>query len=232
MSVARSLLALALAFAAGAAFAQGEGPSWRELSAQQRAALAPLEREWSGIDEPRKRKWLDLADRVPRMSPDERARVQDRMAEWSRLSPDERTQARQRYQQSRNLSTEERQQRWQAYQALPPERRRELADQREQPAQRGRAARADSERQKSNLVPNPAHSTPPKAVGPTVQQARPGASTTSISRTPPPPPHQQTGLPKIAVQPGFVDRNTLLPQRGAQGAATTRPEPPPSRSPR
>jgi hypothetical protein len=31
-------------------------------------------------------------------------------------------------------------------------------------------------------------------------------------------------MPKIAAQPGFVDKSTLLPQRGAQGAAT-RPTP-------
>src|SRR4029453_3048865 len=44
-------------------------------------------------------------------------------------------------------------------------------------------------------------------------------STTLMSRRPTPPAHQQTGLPKIAATPGFVDRSTLLPQRGPQGAA-------------
>jgi len=40
-----------------------------------------------------------------------------------------------------------------------------------------------------------------------------------MSKRPAPPAHQQTGLPKIAATPEFVDRTTLLPQRGAQGAA-------------
>jgi hypothetical protein len=34
-----------------------------------------------------------------------------------------------------------------------------------------------------------------------------------------PPVHQQTGLPKIAATPEFVNKATLLPQRGPQGAA-------------
>ena len=50
-------------------------------------------------------------------------------------------------------------------------------------------------------------------------QAGPGATTTMVSKLPTPPPHQQIGLPKIAASPGFVDRATLLPQRGPQGAA-------------
>jgi hypothetical protein len=35
--------------------------------------------------------------------------------------------------------------------------------------------------------------------------------------------HQQVGLPKVAATPGFVDAETLLPQRGAQGAAARSP---------
>jgi len=34
-----------------------------------------------------------------------------------------------------------------------------------------------------------------------------------------PPAHHQPGMPKIAATEGFVDRSTLLPQRGPQGAA-------------
>ena len=41
-----------------------------------------------------------------------------------------------------------------------------------------------------------------------------------ITKRPVPPAHQQTGLPKIAATPEFVDKATLLPQRGPQGAAT------------
>jgi hypothetical protein len=50
-------------------------------------------------------------------------------------------------------------------------------------------------------------------------QAPTGATTSLVTRQPAPPAHQQTGLPKIAATPTFVDRTTLLPQRGPQGAA-------------
>jgi hypothetical protein len=73
---------------------------------------------------------------------------------------------------------------------------------------------------KSNIVPNPAFAAPPKPVAPTVVRAGPGATTTPITRRPAPPSHLQTGLPKIAATPGFVDKATLLPQRGPQAAAT------------
>jgi hypothetical protein len=46
-----------------------------------------------------------------------------------------------------------------------------------------------------------------------------GATTNLVSKPPAPPLHQQAGLPKVAATPGFVDNATLLPQRGAQGAA-------------
>ena len=60
----------------------------------------------------------------------------------------------------------------------------------------------------------------PGRSAPTVVQAQPGATTTLISKRPRRPSHQQPGLPKIAATPGFVDKSTLLPQRGPQGAAT------------
>jgi hypothetical protein len=53
-----------------------------------------------------------------------------------------------------------------------------------------------------------------------VVQAQPGATTTLISKRPTPPAHQQAGIPKIAATPEFVDKRTLLPQRGPQAAAT------------
>ena len=91
-------------------------------------------------------------------------------------------------------------------------------------ATQARLAPATAPQQKSNIVPNPSYAASPKPVAPTVLQARPGATTTLISKQPAPPPHQQTGLPKIAATPGLVDRATLLPQRGPQGAAA-RPAP-------
>jgi Protein of unknown function (DUF3106) len=231
----RVLLALALLLA-GAQLASAQtgrasaaqqasqgGPTWSTLTPAQRSALAPLERDWASIDPQRKQKWLEIASRMPSMPADERERMQARMHEWAKLSPQERGQARFRYQESRQLTPQERQQRWEAYQALPPEQRQQLAERARPPAPAASGkppVPAQGPASKSNLVPNPAEVAKQRAVGPTVVQAKPGATTTLITGRPSPPAHQQAGLPKIAATPDFVDRTTLLPQKGPQGAAT------------
>jgi hypothetical protein len=222
-----------------------EGPRWQKLRPNQRDALKPLQQEWAGIDASSKLKWLQLADRMPDMHPEERSRVQDRMADWAKLTPAERGQARLRYQEAKQVPPSDRRSRWDAYQALPPEQKSELAARaaaarRAPPAAHrgeevgfGRADRGnrDGAQAKSNIVPNPAYAAPPRPIGPTVIQAAPGATTTLITRRPTPPAHQQTGLPKIAATPEFVNKSTLLPQRGPQGAAV-RPANDPSAPPR
>ena len=194
-----------------------EGVRWQDLSAPQRATLKPLESDWSHIDASRKQKWVEIAARYPSMPAAEQERVAARMNEWAKLSPAERGQARLNFQEARQLTPQERQVRWEAYQALPPEQRRELAT-RQSPPPRAATSR-DGSQPKSNLVPNPAYAAPPQPVAPTVVQALPGATTSLISTRPAPPSHQQTGMPKISASPGFVDKATLLPQRGPQGAA-------------
>lgn len=218
-----------------------QGARWSDLKPAQRSVLKPLERDWSAIDAPQKQKWLELSARFPGMSPDEQARVQTRMAEWAKLTPPERGQARMRFQEAKSLPATDRQARWDAYQALPPEQRQQLAARARASAPSaaassgaasGAAAKAgaaaartanparDLPQAKSNVVPNPAFAAAPVPITPTEVQARPGVTTTPISRRPRPPSHQQAGLPKIAATPEFVNRATLLPQRGPQGAAT------------
>lgn len=193
-----------------------DGPRWQDLRPADRAILQPLERDWANIDASRKQKWLDIAARHPKLPPAEQARVTARMHSWAAMTPAERGRARLNYQEARQLTPQERQARWEAYQALPPERRQQLATRPVPPPPRGRDASQD----KSNIVPSPVDAARRKPVAPTIVQAQPGATTTLMSRPPSPPPHQQPGLPKIAAQPGFVDKSTLLPKRGAQAAAT------------
>lgn len=221
-----------------------QGIRWHDLKAAQQASLKPLEQDWSAIDAPRKQKWLQLVARFPKMSAPEQERVRARMADWAKLSPQERGQTRLNFQEARQLPNQDRQASWDAYQALPAEQKRQLAA-RAAPASapaagsvaapgaaadiarkpgsvdarpdRGDKAARDAALAKSNIVPNPAFANRPGAVSPTVVRASPGATTTSISKRATPPSHQQTGLPKIAATPEFVDRNTLLPQRGPQG---------------
>lgn len=204
-------------------------PRWQDLNPAQRQALKPLEREWQAIDAERKQKWLAIAEKYPSMQPQDQARVQGRMADWARLSPAERGVARQQFEAAKRVAPQDRPAQWEAYQALPPEQKRKLADQAAGPAgvspsrQPGSPARADGKtappQGKSNIVPNPAYSARPTPIDSAAVQARPGATTTSMAKRASPPAHQQTGLPKIAASPGFVDKATLLPKRGPQGAA-------------
>jgi Protein of unknown function (DUF3106) len=215
-------LALALALALGPGWATASG-EWAALTQAQKQALAPLERDWPSIDGPRRAKWLEVAARFPTMAPDERARLQARMAEWTRMTPAERSSARLQFQATRQLPKDERQAQWDAYQALPAEQRQALA-QKAKPAPRSgsgntAAAKTQPDAGKRNLVQTTA-APQPRAVSPTVQRAGPGATTRPMtSKAPLPPSHTQAGLPKIAATPHFVDPATLLPKRGPQGAA-------------
>lgn len=201
-----------------------EGIEWKNLSAAQRQWLAPLERDWSYLEAGQKLKWLEIAQRLPGMAPSERQRIQDRMAAWARMTPTERGQARLRYLQARRTSPDDRGARWEDYQALPTDQKKQLAARAVAPPSSGAAGSRKPvtarTTEKSNLVTSPNLGLPPKPVAPTVIQARPGATTTLVSKQPSPPPHQQIGLPKIAATPGFIDKETLLPRRGPQGAAT------------
>lgn len=226
-----------------------EGVRWNKLKPTQREALKPLQQDWSSIDAARKQKWIELADRLHSLPAEERTRVQARMAEWAKLSPAERGQVRAQFQQAKQIPLPDRRSRWEAYQALTPEEKSQLAaraaalgadearakgpSRRAEAPPKTAAAQAqvaDTTQRKSNLVPNPAFAAPPRPVGPTTVRAGPGATTTLVTRRPAPPPHQHTGLPKIAATPEFVNGATLLPQRGAQGAAI-RPVPPSEAAP-
>jgi hypothetical protein len=209
---------------------QAGGPPWVSLTPAQQSALAPLKKDWQGIDASRKQKWLEIAARLPSMPPEERQRIQERMSEWARMTPEERGRARLQFQEARQISPQERQARWDAYLALPVEERRALANSaktvpktsnttiRTLAGEPSKAAAAASV-QKNNLVTAPSTSAVAKTVAPTVVQAKPGASTTLISKTASPPPHTQIGQPKIAASQDKVNRSTLLPRSGPQSTA-------------
>jgi hypothetical protein len=152
------------------------------------------------------------------------------MRTWAEMTPAERGRARQRFQQSRQFTAEDRQARWDAYQALPDDRRHELA-RRAVPDTKAQVAddRAFDAGAKRNIVA-PARQGNSKPVAPTLVQARPGASTSLMSAKPAQTGRVQPGLPKIAATPNFVNPDTLLPRRGPQGAAV-RERPPAASAP-
>lgn len=224
-STKAGLLLCALVIGIGlAASASANGSSWNGLTAPQKQILAPLQKDWPSLDAQRRQKWLEVASRFNSLPPEEQARVKERMVEWSRMSAAQRTRARLVFQEARQLPPDERQARWEAYRSLSPEARLALA-QRANPAAKPVPAPAKAEPSGTNPaakrnVVQTASAHPPKAVAPTVVQARPGATTSPMATRAAPPLHHQAGLPKIAATPTFVDQATLLPKRGPQGAAT------------
>ena len=88
--------------------------------------LAPLKADWENLDPDRRRKWIGIAKRYPRMKPEQQERVQRRMQSWAALSPEQRRQARENYKRIAKQREEKRQllrERWAEYQALPPHER-------------------------------------------------------------------------------------------------------------
>jgi hypothetical protein len=213
----------ALLIASAALAAADQGVAWSTLTPQQKQALSPLQRDWATLDATRRQKWLEVAGHFPTMPADERKRVQERMAEWARLTPAARAQARMQFQEVRQLPAQERNAKWQAYQALPEEERKSLAQRVQATA---KAASAVDGKATTRAAVAAARSTPipasgplARSIGPIVVQARPGATTTTMSTRANLPPHHQPGAPKIAATAGYVDPATLLPRRAAQAVA-------------
>lgn len=204
-------------------WAQAAPARWQDLSAAQRAALAPLQASWPAMDDGRRDKWLEVASRFSRLSPAEQQRLQARMSEWARRSPSERGQARLQFQEAQAWSPEERQERWEAYQSLDPQARQVLADRwKLEEAARSKAGPTAAPTDKRNVIEASTPTAMPRQTAtPTAVRAGSGATTRPISAPRAEPPHHQTGQPKIAATPSFVDPATLLPRRGPQAAAVS-----------
>lgn len=156
--------------------AAASGTTWAELSPAQREALAPLASHWGGIDEPRKRKWLAIAQTFSRLPPAEQATLHSRMTEWAALSPQQRTDARLNFAEAQQLSPDDKKAKWEAYQALSPEEKRKLARSaaprtpipaaavRPVPAQKlATVPRSSGDAKPARIMVAPAHDEPPSA---------------------------------------------------------------------
>ena len=105
-------------------------PVWAELTADQQMILAPLKADWESLEPERRRKWIGVAKRYPKMKLEEQERVQRRMQAWAKLSPEQRRQARENYRRIVKAPPEKRdklREAWAEYQALPPAERQNLA---------------------------------------------------------------------------------------------------------
>lgn len=167
---------------------------WNTLSDEQRRALSPLSSLWPSLRPEHQRKWLALAHNFNRMSPDEQATLQGRMAEWARLTPGQRTQARLNFGEVRRVPADEKRAKWEEYQALPAEERQRLAKDRVKPPVSAAPA----------LRPAPAD----RFVRPPLTVTTPGSGVPSA--------------PNGANSVVPVNRNTLLPQPPASAPRPSR----------
>ena len=107
-------------------------PAWAELTAEQQQILAPLKADWESLEPERRRKWIGVAKRYPKMTLQGQERVQRRMQEWAKLSPEQRRQARETYKQIVKVPPEKRgnlREQWAEYQQLPQHERDGLVSQ-------------------------------------------------------------------------------------------------------
>lgn len=129
-------------------------PYWAELTETQRDLLAPLEPVWDNITPARKEKWIQVAQKMARMPPDEQSRMRERIRIWASLTPQERREARQNYLNAKKLGVKDKSLQWLEYQNLPEEEKRKLAA---------------TARRKRRLPPPP----PPREAEPVVSSPQP-----------------------------------------------------------
>jgi len=161
--MAKALFAVALwlctSFSVLAATPPKKPPTWGELTQEQQQILAPLAVDWDNLDPARKRKWIGIATRYPKMKPDEQVRAQRRMQAWVKLTPKERQAARERYKKLEKLPPDKKlglKQQWEEYNRLPEQERRKLGSTPRKPAAPARPAKSPSE-------PAPPPAAPPGA---------------------------------------------------------------------
>jgi hypothetical protein len=144
MRILLCVASVLLAFTAAVPAQAGEQPDWQQLSAAQRDVLAPLGGDWNHLDDDRRRKWLELAQRFPSMTPHEQARMRARMSYWSSLTPEERVEARERYKRLQAMPPDQREalaRKWEAYESLSREERKRFNDS-QRPAEKAPGAAA------------------------------------------------------------------------------------------
>lgn len=99
-------------------------PGWSLLSTQQKIILAPLSKDWDEMENIRRKKWLGIAERFPKMTAEEQKKVQERMHDWASLTPAQRTKARDSFKEFSQLSPEKKlaaKQKWESYSNLSAE---------------------------------------------------------------------------------------------------------------
>lgn len=131
--------------------------AWKELTALQKQALAPLGAQWNALSGQQQKKWLAVSQNFNQLTVTEQITMHSRMSDWVSLSPQQRNLARLNFNKLQNLPKEDKKAKWEAYQALSPEAKQKLAAQQSLPIQG--AAPAIKPVSPTKLTPSPAAST-------------------------------------------------------------------------
>jgi cell division septation protein DedD len=184
------------------ASAQPSQPAWKDLSAAQQTALAPLSAQWPTISAERKIKWLEVSKNYANLPAPEQAKLHSRMADWAALSPQQRASARYNFSQNQaltsGLTAEQRSAQWQAYQLLSPEEKSKLAASSAKPAAGPAVALRPAD---------PLRSSPPPKFG----TAKALAQQSEPAKAP---------VTKISIAPHLQKGNSLMPQKSTVSIAT------------
>ncbi len=173
---------------------------WKNLSALQKTALAPLASSWQGMSAGQKRKWIVVSKNYDKRTPQEQAKLHTHMAQWASLSPQQRSQARLNFAETKaltkGLTPEQRQAQWQAYQLLSDDEKRQLAA--------------------SSAKPAPSTAVAVKPSNPLKNTPKPQFGTAQVLGKPEPQPKG-----KIAVAPHLQKSNSLMPQTSSTVSIST-----------
>ena len=131
MSPRTRLLALLLALAPCAAFAQAQPtapaplPAWDQLTSEQRELLlAPVRERWNRSEPAKRTHMLEHARRWQSMTPEQREHARHGMKRWRDLPPEKREQARALFEHTRAMPEAERRATIQRWKAMTPQERK------------------------------------------------------------------------------------------------------------
>jgi type I site-specific restriction-modification system R (restriction) subunit len=122
----KALLLLALfllpAYAAGKASTKPEpkAPTWQQLSPPQKQVLGELQSQWEQQPDRLRNNLVKVANKYPKMKPQEQERVRRRITRWASLTPEQRQAARERYKQIKKQPPEKQREvkkKWESYQS-------------------------------------------------------------------------------------------------------------------
>lgn len=103
--------------------------NWKNLSLEEKNALAPLANEWDKMDATRQKKWLGVSHKYSNMKPEEQQRVQERIKTWVKMTPEQRMSVRENFANTAKKSPEQKSAQWQQYQQLSDEEKKKFAHQ-------------------------------------------------------------------------------------------------------